>query len=96
MEPFPVQWKDDAKSRARWAQLQINESFLRAQLASQGALVCHYCRTAPLVMSHWKEKPPPNVATVDHVTPSSRGGSNDPSNLVVSCGPCNWSKGDKM
>lgn len=31
--------------------------------------------------------------TLDHVTPRSRGGSDDPSNLVPACRPCNSSKG---
>lgn len=33
---------------------------------------------------------------VDHVIPLSRGGSNDPSNLVISCPFCNQSKGSKL
>lgn len=34
-------------------------------------------------------------ASIDHVLPVSRGGSNDPSNLVLACGPCNSRKGAK-
>lgn len=33
---------------------------------------------------------------VDHVVPLSRGGSNDPANLVISCHSCNESKGAKL
>ena len=33
---------------------------------------------------------------VDHVIPLSRGGSNGPENLVISCAPCNLSKHDKL
>ncbi|GAA6196674.1 hypothetical protein NBRC116598_21180 [Pseudophaeobacter arcticus] len=32
---------------------------------------------------------------IDHLWPVSKGGSNDPSNLVVSCASCNLSKGGK-
>ena len=32
----------------------------------------------------------------DHVVPHSRGGSNDESNLVASCLPCNSSKNDRL
>lgn len=33
---------------------------------------------------------------IDHFIPVSRGGTNDPSNIVVACMPCNRSKHDKM
>lgn len=33
--------------------------------------------------------------TPDHITPLSRGGSNDISNIIPACGPCNYSKQDK-
>jgi 5-methylcytosine-specific restriction endonuclease McrA len=31
--------------------------------------------------------------TVDHLHPTSKGGGLDYTNLVASCGPCNYSKG---
>ncbi|HMN15956.1 MAG TPA: HNH endonuclease signature motif containing protein [Bellilinea sp.] len=33
---------------------------------------------------------------VDHRIPLSRGGSNDPANLVLACPSCNMSKGNKF
>lgn len=33
---------------------------------------------------------------VDHIVPLSRGGSNEPSNLVIACPPCNNSKHNKL
>lgn len=33
--------------------------------------------------------------TVDHAIPLSRGGSNDITNIIPACGPCNYSKQDK-
>lgn len=36
------------------------------------------------------------VLTADHLIPLSRGGSNFPSNIVASCGPCNSMKHDKL
>ncbi len=32
---------------------------------------------------------------IDHLFPVSRGGSNNPNNLVLACAPCNLAKGDK-
>ncbi len=32
-------------------------------------------------------------ATLDHVVPHSRGGTNDPENLVTACWPCNFGRG---
>jgi hypothetical protein len=36
---------------------------------------------------------PDAILTVDHVTPVSLGGSDDPSNLVAACRDCNYGKG---
>jgi 5-methylcytosine-specific restriction endonuclease McrA len=33
---------------------------------------------------------------VDHIKPLSRGGSNNPENLVIACPSCNLSKGSKL
>jgi hypothetical protein len=41
---------------------------------------CVYCRISV-------------ATTLDHITPRSRGGTHDPSNLTPSCRPCNSSKG---
>lgn len=40
----------------------------------------------------WCRVPCKNSHHVDHITPLSRGGSNWPSNLVISCEPCNLKK----
>lgn len=34
--------------------------------------------------------------TLDHVTPSTKGGKHSGKNLVLACGPCNNDKGDRM
>jgi 5-methylcytosine-specific restriction endonuclease McrA len=59
--------------------------------------VCVYCKkemkwdvTAPV---KWKGHP--DEATVDHVTPRSKGGSNFLKNIVVCCFDCNARKADK-
>jgi len=43
---------------------------------------------------HWCAKPVRQKYHVDHIKPLSKGGSNWPSNLAVTCGPCNLRKHD--
>lgn len=47
---------------------------------------CHYCKAA---------EAPNNLLTIDHVMPSSRGGSDDALNLVAACRRCNNEKADR-
>jgi len=48
---------------------------------------CVYCGA--------KASDPGVKLAVDHVKPRSKGGTNDPSNLVTSCEPCNAGKSDR-
>jgi hypothetical protein len=52
--------------------------------ASEGK--CHHCAGQLLYDEPWH---------IDHVIPLSKGGSNDKSNLVLSCVRCNLEKGSK-
>jgi len=57
----------------------------RALVLERDGRVCHYCGKAlPLKSS----------ACLDHVVPRSKGGSDDPDNLVVACKRCNTQKGN--
>lgn len=49
-----------------------------------GDLFCAYCENIC------------EVATIDHLTPKSKGGTNRQENLVVACLECNQLKGDKI
>lgn len=51
--------------------------------------MCFYCgcRVGREAETRWE---------ADHFIPVSRGGTNDPSNIVIACMPCNRSKHDKM
>ncbi len=51
----------------------------------QGGL-CWYCRKRVLS----------RAATIDHVRPRSKGGTNARENLVMACGRCNRGKGSKL
>jgi HNH endonuclease len=56
----------------------------QALLSRDGAF-CRYC------LKRFKA----DVLTIDHVVPLARGGSNDLTNLVLACEPCNKAKSDK-
>jgi 5-methylcytosine-specific restriction endonuclease McrA len=59
---------------------------VRFKVLVRDHFTCRYCgRSAPQVELH-----------VDHVQPSSRGGSDDPSNLVAACVDCNLSKNGRV
>lgn len=65
--------------------------------ARDGGWRCHYCERALDPIMNPKAKHPVKVVettpTLDHVVPQSLGGTSDLSNLVLSCFPCNTSKG---
>lgn len=54
----------------------------RVDIFERDGWSCVYCESPVTLRDH-----------IDHVIPRSRGGSDDPSNLVASCAPCNLSKG---
>lgn len=62
----------------------ISKDRRHALIAAAGG-ACAYCGAALDVRSG-------SYDGLDHVTPRAAGGSNDPSNLVAACGPCNASK----
>ena len=47
---------------------------------------CAYCRREATTTNRWE---------IDHIVPRSRGGSDRPSNLALSCHACNQAKGDQ-
>lgn len=57
---------------------------VRALIERDGGF-CHYCC----------RKLPAEIATLDHITPVAKGGSNHNENLVLSCRWCNEHKGTK-
>ena len=77
----------NAKRRVRISSgVEVAKSIEIAGLIRE-AKACHYCRRA---FSEILRK------TVDHVVPLCRGGFHRISNLVIACGPCNFSKSGKL
>lgn len=58
---------------------------VRFEIFKRDNFTCQYCGATP----------PDAVLEVDHVTPVSKGGSNEVSNLVTACFECNRGKRDK-
>lgn len=63
---------------------------IRKALLERDGPRCFWCDR------HTADKPKAGQlkATVEHITPRSRGGSDDLSNLVIACLPCNAERGD--
>lgn len=100
------------KERLAWDKLRqtperqkIIKQKLKAQLDT-----CFYCEILLYVEEEmvyinrydWDGNPAPPVIerfynyAVDHVTPISAGGGNEPENLVICCNSCNSRKGKKL
>ena len=59
---------------------------LRFQIFDRDKFTCRYCgRQSDTCVLH-----------VDHLIPVSKGGTNDPENLITSCEDCNLGKSDKL
>jgi 5-methylcytosine-specific restriction endonuclease McrA len=84
---FPEKHRaDQSKRRARGydAGGRYTDADVHKQYALQKGR-CHWCGCKVGKTYH-----------VDHVIPLSKGGSNDPRNIVISCPECNLKKHDKM
>jgi len=55
---------------------------IRERILIRDGYCCQYCGSE-------------NATTVDHVIPISKGGTDDPENLVAACSRCNYSKGNR-
>ena len=88
VEQAKLAWAQIKAIRARSKDGRLNVrshewKVLRAGIFARDDYTCHYCGKRG------------DKLECDHVIPVSRGGSNDPGNLVTACKPCNRSKGAK-
>lgn len=56
---------------------------IRLRILQRDGYCCQYCGSE-------------DATTVDHIIPISKGGTDDPDNLVAACTRCNYSKGNRM
>lgn len=59
---------------------------LRFDIFRRDSFTCQYCGS----------KPPDVILEIDHITPLSQGGEDDPANLITSCNSCNRGKSAKI
>jgi 5-methylcytosine-specific restriction endonuclease McrA len=67
---------------------------LMQALAQEEGRWCHYCRD-DLNWPWEQEVFDHTTASIDHVVPRSKGGTDDFDNLVLACPSCNSSKGTR-
>ncbi|MFM2661474.1 HNH endonuclease [Vibrio chagasii] len=78
----PVLEKDGQLPRA-----QHFNKWIRDLILNREGGLCHYCNTPVAIPSM-----PNQTYDIDHMFPIARGGTNDPTNLVLSCPKCNNKK----
>jgi len=67
---------------------------LWALVIERDGLTCHWCRKpVRRVPQGYKGPLHKRHATLDHVIPRSRGGGNEPGNIVIACRKCNDHRG---
>lgn len=59
----------------------------RAAIEQRANGRCEYCRAPQRICGYRFH--------IEHIVPRSRGGTDDPSNLALACGPCNLAKGSR-
>jgi hypothetical protein len=70
------------EARQAWRDVYGSEwPLTRLQILERDSYTCQYCGD--------------EANHVDHIVPISRGGTNDPENLVASCSSCNHRKGNR-
>ena len=72
------------------------DRIIQTVLEHTPVLSCSYCSRTNLLPNIGSKGRHPNMATLDHLMPKSRGGSNDLTNLVISCSPCNSAKSNDL
>lgn len=65
-------------------------SIYRRVIEKHGHLICEYCSVPVFIRV---EQTDPQKATVDHIVPRAKGGSDRMSNLKLACQACNSIKG---
>lgn len=71
----------------RLARAQHFNKWVRDLILNREGGLCHYCSQPVAILSLSNQ-----TYDIDHMVPIARGGTNDPTNLVLSCSKCNNKK----
>ena len=74
------------RSKGIWNGMNWIRQEKRLSIYMRDGLACVWCGSSI-------EQDPVCILTLDHITPHSKGGSNNETNLVTSCKRCNSSRG---
>lgn len=80
------------KRRLRLAQAEHDRTVTRTNLRKQYGDQCFYCECDMDFGRYKRGQTPRNLASIEHVTPISRGGTHTWDNVVLACLRCNISK----
>jgi len=78
--------QETARDRGEWQGMNWCRPATRLAVYLRDGLACAYCGATVEDGA---------TLTLDHVVPASKGGSNDPANLVTCCSRCNSSRGTR-
>jgi 5-methylcytosine-specific restriction endonuclease McrA len=81
--------------RARRLGVAVDACIDRNTLRRRDGDQCHYCQTTMSFVPNIGRQFRPDLATIDHIVPLSRGGAHDWINVVLACWGCNVSKKDR-
>lgn len=73
----------------QYIRTNMNPRFTKSNVSLRDEYKCQYCFADMFAQGR-------DAITLDHVTPSSMGGLTAWDNIVISCGKCNHSKGNKL
>ena len=92
-----LKWRLRKKEVDAW--LRFRDVFLAKKKQQVGSLKCYYCGKGNLkeeIDESSGKRELSRLATIDHVKPRSKGGTDDEDNLVVACFTCNQKKADSI
>lgn len=86
----------EQERRVRKLALPVDDGISTAALAERDGSGCTYCGVGLIFARAAQGTYEPTKATIDHITPISRGGAHVWANVCLACWRCNLSKGNKL